>query len=166
MEVSLVLVKPDGSQLPIDLKHDRSIIGRQTDCQIRIPTDAVSRRHCEISIADSVTAKDLGSANGTYLNRNPIQEAELHAGDVLSIGPAVFVVRVDGQPASIDAGKVLASAVESKKPAAKAGLKPLNLDALDDSPTPARDDLLGAEPDLDDSSEFDFDLNDDDAPKL
>jgi len=162
-----VLVKPDGSQVPIDLKHDRNILGRQTDCQIRIPSDHVSRRHCEIAVGRAgVTAKDLGSSNGTYVNRQPIQEAELHAGDVLSVGPAVFVVRVGGQPVSIDAGKVLASAVESKKPTAKAGLKPLTLDELDESPTPAKDDLLGAEPDLDDSSEFDFDLTDDDAPKL
>lgn len=169
MQVSLVLVKPDGTQVPIDLKHDRSVIGRQTDCQIRIPHDSVSRRHCEVEVSGgAVRARDLGSSNGTYVNRQPIQEMELHAGDVLAVGPAVFVVRVDGQPAGIDAGRVLASVREpaaAGRSGARSGLKPLVLDDIDESAT-RKDELSRAEPDLDDSSEFDFDLNDDDAPKL
>jgi pSer/pThr/pTyr-binding forkhead associated (FHA) protein len=167
--VSLVLIKPDGTQLPIELKHERNLIGRQTDCQIRIPNDSVSRRHCEVEVTGgAIKARDLGSANGTYVNRKPIQETELHAGDVLAIGPAVFVVRVDGQPGGIDAGRVLASVREpasAAHPQARSGLKPLVLDDLDDRAT-RQDDLTRAEPDLDDSSEFDFDLNDEDAPKL
>lgn len=189
VDTSLVLVQPDGKQREIPLKGETCVIGRQVDCQIRIPSDSVSRRHCELQrTGDAVVARDLGSANGTYVNRKPIREVELHAGDVIVVGPAVFVFRVAGQPDAIDSAKVLASAAEAPKPqpaappsrpaaATPAGIKPLLMDEVDRAakPAPAKkkadEDLdlgeLGAEPDLDDSSAFDFDFTDDkDAPKL
>ena len=45
--------------------------------------------------------KDLGSSNGTYHNSIRVQEAELTAGDEVSVGPVVFTVVVDGRPAEI-----------------------------------------------------------------
>jgi pSer/pThr/pTyr-binding forkhead associated (FHA) protein len=48
-----------------------------------------------------VKAKDLGSANGTFLNNKPVTEATLKAGDHLVIGPVVFTVQIDGEPEDI-----------------------------------------------------------------
>jgi pSer/pThr/pTyr-binding forkhead associated (FHA) protein len=52
-------------------------IGRSRDCTIVLPLEAehldVSRRHCLIQIAPSeISARDLGSLNGTYVNGKKI----------------------------------------------------------------------------------------------
>ena len=64
----------------------------------------VSRRHCEINLdAGKVTVRDLESRNGTQVNGEPIEEAQLKPGDVLSIGPVKLVVQIDGVPENFDA---------------------------------------------------------------
>ena len=46
-----------------------------------------SRRHAEVRHAgEKFTVNDVGSLNGTYLNRERIEEADLHSGDELQIG--------------------------------------------------------------------------------
>ena len=45
---------------------------------------------------------DLKSRNGTLVNGDPIEEAQLKAGDVLQIGPVKFIVQVDGTPKNFD----------------------------------------------------------------
>ena len=64
----------------------------------------MSRKHCEITIVDDeLLVKDLGSRNGTYVNGEKTDVKELSEGDVLSVGPLVFVVQIDGEPAEFDA---------------------------------------------------------------
>ena len=47
----------------------------------------MSRRHVEIAVAgDGFVVRDVGSLNGTYLNRERIDEAPLVNGDELQIG--------------------------------------------------------------------------------
>ncbi|NUQ66934.1 MAG: FHA domain-containing protein [Phycisphaerales bacterium] len=104
MNVSLVLVRPDGTQKEAKITRATTVIGRQTDCALQIPTAAVSRHHCEISVAgEAVSVRDLGSSNGTYVNQRRVNQTELSPGDLLAIGNLVFVVRIDGRPAEIEA---------------------------------------------------------------
>lgn len=166
METSLILVNRDGTQREIPLKRARFIVGRQADCQIRLPDPGVSRQHCEIQIDGArPTIKDLGSSNGTYVNRRRVSQTELAAGDTLSIGPFVFVFRVDGEPADIDVDEVLEDAVEVSAPSK--GASATN-NRASDSPSPASGNEPPTRiPDPDDSDEFDFDfLDEGDSPKL
>lgn len=79
------------------------MVGRQTDCNLRVPAIDVSRRHCEIMLEDDeLTVRDLGSRNGTYVNGQKTDIKELSPGDVLSVGPLVFVVQIDGEPDDFD----------------------------------------------------------------
>jgi pSer/pThr/pTyr-binding forkhead associated (FHA) protein len=105
MSASLVFVTADGRQREIGLNRPVQVIGRQVDCQIRIPTGAVSRHHCEVIVDDNrVTLRDLGSSNGSYVNRKRVnQQQELAPGDLICIGEQVFVLRVGGRPSDIDA---------------------------------------------------------------
>ncbi|MCA9278464.1 MAG: FHA domain-containing protein [Phycisphaeraceae bacterium] len=105
MSLELVLIKKDGStrEIPLGLKH--RVIGREKGCDVRIPAGAVSRKHCEINFdedEDEITIKDLGSANGTYVNGERVEQMELSPGDVIVVGPAVFVARMHGFPKDID----------------------------------------------------------------
>src|SRR5262249_54904866 len=104
VNVSLVMVTSDGKSREIPLGKLPVHIGRGDDCKVRIPLPSVSRRHCELSIDDDeFTVKDLNSSNGTYVNGERIRSRELVPGDLLALGPCVFVVRIDGHPKDINA---------------------------------------------------------------
>lgn len=104
MQASLVMVKSDGSSKEIAIDREAISIGREDSCRIRVPLPAVSRKHCEIKIDDGeLVVADLGSSNGTYVNGKRVKQTELAPGDLLCVGPIVFVVRIDGHPKAIDA---------------------------------------------------------------
>ena len=61
--------------------------GRHPDSTIFLDDVTVSRRHAEIrSTPEGFVVRDVGSLNGTYLNRERIEEAPLNNGDELQIG--------------------------------------------------------------------------------
>jgi len=118
MKVVLVMFK-DGERREFPLSEQRTIVGRRQDCGLRIATKDVSRQHCEFEVGGSVALRDLGSTNGTYVNGKRIAETKLKAGDRVSIGPVVFVLQVDGKPATItatDAAPQLEDAEEAVTP--------------------------------------------------
>ncbi len=65
----------------------RTLIGRSPDCDIFLDDVTVSRRHAELSRdADTFTIRDLGSLNGTFVNRRRIESAALQDDDEVQIG--------------------------------------------------------------------------------
>jgi signal transduction histidine kinase len=57
----------------------------------------VSRRHAEVRPADDAfRVVDLGSANGTFLNGQPVDQAPLRPGDHLRLGKTVMVFSESG----------------------------------------------------------------------
>lgn len=102
MKVKLVLFREDNVRREFTLESGTTVIGRQDDCTLRIPLAEISRRHAVIEFKnDKISIKDMGSANGTYVNNQRVSEQELNAGDHVVVGPVVFTVQVDGEPADI-----------------------------------------------------------------
>lgn len=68
-------------------------IGRASDCSIPIKDRYLSRRHAEIISANGGwVLKDLGSANGTYLNGNRVErDSPLRPGDRIRLGDTEIV---------------------------------------------------------------------------
>ena len=85
---ALVVVKrgPNaGSKFVIESDVTRA--GRHPDSDIFLDDITVSRRHAEIHRGhEGYSVRDAGSLNGTYLNRERIEEAPLANGDELQIG--------------------------------------------------------------------------------
>ncbi len=103
MDVVLVMFKDD-ERREFPLGSKKTLLGRRQDCDLRIPTRDVSRRHCEIGPGEKrseLIVRDLGSSNGTFVNDKRIAEAKLKPGDRLTIGPVTFVIRINGEPAVI-----------------------------------------------------------------
>jgi pSer/pThr/pTyr-binding forkhead associated (FHA) protein len=74
-----------GSRFLLD--HDFTSAGRHPDSDIFLDDVTVSRRHAEFyRHGDHFTVRDVGSLNGTYVNRDRIEEAELFGGDEVQIG--------------------------------------------------------------------------------
>ncbi len=89
-----LLVSLDGNaDIPLDQLV--VVVGRYRGCNVRIASPRVSRRHCCLAVdRDGVLVRDLGSTNGTRINRQRIEEGVLHPGDELSI--AHYRYRLEG----------------------------------------------------------------------
>jgi len=74
-----------GSRFLLDT--DSTSVGRHPDSDIFLDDITVSRRHAEFSRSgDEFRVRDVGSLNGTYVNRHPTDEAVLSSGDEVQIG--------------------------------------------------------------------------------
>ncbi|HNR91687.1 MAG TPA: GGDEF domain-containing protein [Dokdonella sp.] len=75
----------------IDLGDNPLVIGRSPEAEFQILERSVSREHCRIWREPAgYRIKDLDSTNKTFLNDQPIIEAELKDGDHISIGSCVL----------------------------------------------------------------------------
>ena len=102
MNVSLIMFRENGEQKQFQIEAGKTVIGRKEDCGLRIPLGEISRKHAILMVDEkAVTLRDLGSANGTYVNNKRVTEQELQAGDHIVIGPLVFTVQIDGHPADL-----------------------------------------------------------------
>lgn len=73
------------------------IIGRSDRCDIAVKDGSMSGRHAEISTVDGeIRVKDLGSANGIWLNGERVEDVELFDGDILRCGQTSIRVAVPG----------------------------------------------------------------------
>ena len=74
-----------GSKFFLDV--DATTVGRHPDSDIFLDDITVSRRHAEIRRAPGrFYLHDVGSLNGTYVNKERVEEADLRSGDELQIG--------------------------------------------------------------------------------
>jgi hypothetical protein len=74
----------------------RTTIGRGRECDIVVDDVTVSREHAELRRRDGrYVLVDGGSLNGTYLNRLPVESAELVDGDEIWVGKVRFTFRTD-----------------------------------------------------------------------
>jgi EAL domain-containing protein (putative c-di-GMP-specific phosphodiesterase class I) len=81
-------------------------IGRAAGLQLVLPAAQVSKAHAEI-YSDGVTlrVRDLGSRNGTFVNRQPAADAPLHESDILHVGDYEFRVARDAPEGEEDANE-------------------------------------------------------------
>lgn len=74
--------------------------GRHPDSDIFLDDVTVSRRHVEFQReGNDFTVLDVGSLNGTYLNREPVDRATLASGDEVQIGKFRLVFLLGHRPA-------------------------------------------------------------------
>ncbi len=88
---------PGAGQL-LPLKQGVLVLGRASTSDLRLQHASISRRHAQLTRrGDRLFLKDLGSQNGTYVNRNRLDgEVELHPGDELALGNALLRLRGPG----------------------------------------------------------------------
>jgi hypothetical protein len=89
---------PDGGhQRTYEISTPLVILGRGTDCDLRLVDPGVSRHHAEIRVEDGeVVLVDLGSTNGTFVNGQPVRRIALADGTRVTLGRTTLVFRRDG----------------------------------------------------------------------
>jgi two-component system response regulator HydG len=92
-----------GAQFALDPQAETRV-GRGVDCQILLNDPRCSRVHaCIVQRGDQWWVRDEGSTNGTFLNGQKVDEAQLASGNLLRIGPAEFEFHgADQTPAAAD----------------------------------------------------------------
>jgi pSer/pThr/pTyr-binding forkhead associated (FHA) protein len=105
-----------GQTLEIPINEVEFLIGRGSDCNLRLRATSVSRHHCLIRKEnDELILMDLGSSNGTYINgKRILSQTALRSGDELQIGAVRFLVDLGDQP-STDARRVADTLVRTVK---------------------------------------------------
>jgi hypothetical protein len=89
----------DGDQHIYELQTLVTLLGRGTDCDLRLVDPGVSRHHAELRVEnDQVVLVDLGSTNGTFVNGQPVRRVALSDGTHVSLGRTTLVFRQDGRP--------------------------------------------------------------------
>jgi pSer/pThr/pTyr-binding forkhead associated (FHA) protein len=111
-----LLVKLHGqASRSIDLTADSFSIGRKPENDLPIDDHTVSSRHAKIVRVQSVYfLEDLKSTNGTAVNGKPVERAQLHDADVITIGQHRIIFQdntpsaATSVPASSDLDQTLA----------------------------------------------------------
>jgi hypothetical protein len=149
--------------------HTDALIGRSTECNLRLASGLVSRRHCKLLISDEqVAVIDLGSANGTFLNEEKITpkvEVPIPPGSELAIGPARFIVQYDDPTAEthIRKGSSAGSETEAETQPASMHLSPEETPTAD--ALPVHTDASDA-PDTAEPEESDLEISDEELEAL
>ena len=74
----------DGPDITLD--RDMVMVGRHPQCDARLDSLSVSRRHCMLTEdVGEVVVRDLGSTNGTRINGQRVERGRLRPGDEISI---------------------------------------------------------------------------------
>src|SRR3954451_11822153 len=89
---SLFVIQGADQGKRFELKTKPMALGRDQSNAIRLHDTEVSRRHAEVrAVDDAYRIIDLGSANGTFVNGQPVDQAPLRSGDRLQLGQTVML---------------------------------------------------------------------------
>jgi DNA-binding NtrC family response regulator len=102
----LVTDGPDrGRELVIeDLVTRRALVGQSASCDVRLVDRTVSRRHAALEVDDEgLRVIDLGSTNGTFVDRVRVREAFVAEGAELRLGATALRVSLDARSRPLEA---------------------------------------------------------------
>jgi hypothetical protein len=80
----------------IRLTQDVSVIGRGTEADVQVSDPGVSRRHAMLRLRPTPSIVDLGSTNGTVVDDQRAEQADLYDGSVITVGNTKIVFRASG----------------------------------------------------------------------
>ncbi len=101
--MTLALREGDDITATYQIGKEPLVIGRQVDCDIRLESPMISRRHAQIRVENGVAiVEDLGSNNGTFVRGEKIKRAELLHCDEFRAGPFALQVVDPTRPANAE----------------------------------------------------------------
>jgi len=114
---------PDrGAHLTISFEHpSRILIGRSQACSLQLTDRQVSRRHAAVEwVGHALRLTDLGSSDGTFVDRVKVRAADLQGGEIIRVGSTS--IRLDASDAQVGSvpegtrfGNVIGSSLEMRR---------------------------------------------------
>ena len=126
VSANFIVKGPSGVEKAYPMRAISVTIGRSDQCDIAVKDSSMSGRHAEISkMNGEIRVKDMGSANGIWLNGERVEDVELFDGDVLRLGQTSIRIDVVGGRKRPNAGlspKLLAAIIAGVLVLAGAGI--------------------------------------------
>lgn len=144
---TLVATNGEPATTRVPLQPGINTIGRAEGNHHVIPHQSISSRHCEIVLnGNTLSVRDLGSTNGTFVDGKPVDREELVHGQRLRLGALEFVVdapesapRSPDGPLRINASTAGRSAEAASPPpagrTAREAIAALDAPALEQAPS-------------------------------
>jgi transcriptional regulator with GAF, ATPase, and Fis domain len=95
MSAKLIGLTGPSKGMTVVLDEDEYSIGRAPSNQLRLSGELVSRRHCVIRRAGNQFEIEDLSANGAFVNNEPVKKRALTHFDQLAIGDSIFIFLLD-----------------------------------------------------------------------
>ncbi len=136
----LVISLPDAGEVIHELVEAKVSVGRLDDNTIQIEDASISSHHAELTRkGEHYVIKDLGSTNGSRLNRQPLTgEETLKPGDRLRFGKVDAIYETNEakgpRPLPQEEEKAAAPAASSQKPAGFGNASPFTRRSRKQSP--------------------------------
>jgi hypothetical protein len=91
--VSMLFNNSAGRDFPnFQLVPGQIVLGRSPTCTFVVNDGSVSRRHADLTLGDgSLTIRDLGSSNGTFLNGKAVASCTVNSGQEVRFGKVTFI---------------------------------------------------------------------------
>jgi pSer/pThr/pTyr-binding forkhead associated (FHA) protein len=89
----------EGTEYSLSPLNDVVVVGRAPEAEVFLDDVTVSRHHAEFRHGSAGwSVRDVGSLNGTYVNRVRVEDQQLRGGDEVQIGKFrfIFLVGVEG----------------------------------------------------------------------
>jgi len=87
MSPRLVIVAGPSRGAQVALEAEEVVLGRDSACGVCLPDATLSRRHAALArTPDGWRLRDLGSLNGTFVNKHRIESTVLEDDDEVQIG--------------------------------------------------------------------------------
>ena len=93
MPTLTVIQGPDHGRT-FDLDGAMSVIGRDPACEVSLRDPGVSRHHARLEMQEDhrILLRDVGSANGTFVNGVRVAEASIQPGDQIRVGNTLLTM--------------------------------------------------------------------------
>src|SRR3979411_2544036 len=115
VSANFIVKGPSGVEKAYPMRAITVTIGRSDQCDIAVKDTSMAGRHAEISkINGEIRVRDMGSANGIWLNGERVEDVELFDGDVLRLGQTSIRVAWGGgrkRRAAVLSGRMLPAIV-------------------------------------------------------
>jgi pSer/pThr/pTyr-binding forkhead associated (FHA) protein len=123
-------MRPVGGGDPIPLYKNEVIVGRRPTSDVRLDFDNVSSKHCVLRLIQGVWhVRDLGSTNGTFVNRQKIDhEHGLMPDDELGIASHKYMIDYDPVSTVLQSKEVLGHEISQVEPQRQSLIERAGLD--------------------------------------
>ncbi|MBF0563957.1 MAG: FHA domain-containing protein [Nitrospirae bacterium] len=82
----------DNPEVILYIKSEEVLIGRLSECNLRLEDPCISRRHAMVYFSrNNYFIQDLNSKLGVFVNGRKVSEQRLHSGDVILIGKQAII---------------------------------------------------------------------------